>query len=47
MAVDDEKDGLNEANDEQLQRIDLADEYSKGDKNSGGTEASLQHSGNK
>ena len=46
VAVGDEEDGLDEAEEEQLERVDLADENSKGDENCRGTETSFQHSKN-
>ena len=36
--------GLNEAEDEELERVDLADEDSEADKNCGCTQTSLKHS---
>ena len=46
VAVGDEEDGLDEAEEEQLERVDLADENSKGDENCRGTETSFKHSRN-
>lgn len=44
VAVGDKEDGLYEAEEEKLERVDLPDENAKGDKNCGGTETSFQHS---
>ena len=44
MAVGDEEDGLDEAEEEQVERVDLADENSKSDENCRCTETSFQHS---
>ena len=44
VAVGDKEDGLDEAEEEELERVDLPDENAKGDENRGGTETSLQHS---
>ena len=44
VAVGDKEDGLDEAEEEELERVDLPDENAKGDENCGGTETSFQHS---
>ena len=44
VAVGDKEDGLDEAEEEKLERVDLPDENAKGDQNRGGTETSFQHS---
>ena len=41
MAVGDKEDGLDEAEEEKLERVDLPNENSKGDQNRGGTETSF------
>ena len=46
MAVGDKEDGLDEAEEEELEGVDLADEHTKGDQNCRGTKASFQHSRN-
>ena len=44
VAVGDKEDGLDEAEEEKLERVDLPNENAKGDQNRGGTETSFQHS---
>ena len=44
MTVCNKEHGLNEAEDEELERVDLADEDSEADKNCGSTQTSLKHS---
>ena len=46
VAVGDKEDGLDEAKEEKLEGVDLANEDSKGDQNCRGTETSFQHSRN-
>ena len=46
VAVGDKEDGLDEAKEEKLEGVDLANEDSKGDQNCRSTETSFQHSSN-
>ena len=46
VTVGDKEDGLDEAEEEKLEWVDLADEDAKGDQNCRGTETAFQHSRN-
>ena len=46
VTVGDKEDGLDEAEEEKLEWVDLANEDAKGDQNCRGTETAFQHSRN-